>query len=204
VDLAGELTSVEAEPRASDSIPLPALEERVLVERVLDGESEAFGELVSAHLERAYRVAYRLMHHREDAEDVVQDALISALEKLDSFDVERSFGPWLQRIVVNRALNARKARSVRSTEALPLDLSGGGRSPVDAAADAELRDRLLSAMTELSDTQRDLVRLFELEGFAGPELGEMFDMPAGTVRWHLHQARKALRAALTPYERSSG
>jgi RNA polymerase sigma-70 factor, ECF subfamily len=204
VGLAAELTPVAAESPTPAAPPLPAPEERALIERVLQGDTEAFGALVDAHLERAQRVAYRLLHHREDAEDVVQDALISALEKIDTFDLERPFGPWLQRIVVNRALNVRKSRSVRTTEALPLDLSAADRSPADAASDAQLRERLATAMDELSDTQRDLVRLFEIEGFAGPELGEMFDMPAGTVRWHLHQARKALRAALAPYERSSG
>lgn len=195
---------MEAEDRSPAELPVPVPEERSLVERVLRGETEAFGALVDSHLERAYRVAYRLLGHREDAEDVVQDALLSALEKLDSFDLERPFGPWLQRIVVNRALNARKSRSLRTTEPLPLELAGSGRSPADAASDAQLRERLRSAMAGLSETQRDLIRLFELEGFAGPELGEMFDMPAGTVRWHLHQARKAMRAALAPYERSSG
>jgi len=178
--------------------------ERALVERVRRGETEAFGTLVDDHLERAYRVAYRLLGHREDAEDVVQDAVLAALEKLDSFDVERPFGPWLQRIVANRALNVRKSRSLRTTEELPLGLAGRERSPADAAADAQLRQRLETAMGGLSETQRDLLRLFEMEGFGGGELAEMFDMPAGTIRWHLHQARKAMRAALAPYERSSG
>jgi RNA polymerase sigma-70 factor, ECF subfamily len=195
---------VAAESGTPARAPAAAPDERALVERVRRGETEAFGALVDAHLERAYRVAHRLLGHHEDAEDVVQDALLAALDKLDSFDVERPFGPWLQRIVANRALNARKSRSLRTTEELPLGLAGRERSPADAAADAQLRQRLETAMEGLGETQRDLLRLFEMEGFSGAELGEMFDMPAGTVRWHLHQARKAMRAALAPYERSSG
>jgi len=180
---------------------LDELGDSELVERTRGGESRAFDVLVERHMRRSFSVAYRLLGHREDAEDLVQDAFIAALEGLDGFDTERSFGPWFTRIVVNRGLNARKARSVRNTEQLPVELASSGTLPDRAAEQAELRDRLRDVLATLPEKQRVAVQLFELEGFSGAEIAEILDIPAGTVRYHLHQARHALRDALEIYER---
>jgi len=180
---------------------LDELGDSELVERTRGGESRAFDVLVERHMRRAFSVAYRLLGHREDAEDLVQDAFIAALEGLDGFDTQRSFGPWFTRIVVNRGLNARKARSVRKTEQLPVELVSSATLPDRAAEQAELRGRLRDVLATLPEKQRVAVQLFELEGFAGAEIAEILDIPAGTVRYHLHQARHALRDALEIYER---
>jgi RNA polymerase sigma-70 factor, ECF subfamily len=172
-----------------------------LVERVRGGDARAFDALVGRHMQRAFGVAYRLLGHREDAEDLVQDAFIAALEGLDSFDAGRSFGAWFYRIVVNRGLNARKARAVRRTEELPLEVTSAEPLPDRVAEQRELRERLQAALAALPEKQRIAVQLFELEGFSGAEVAEILDIPAGTVRWHLHQARQALRSALELYQR---
>ena len=94
--------------------PSEALDdERGLVVRVQHGDSEAFGELARRHVRRAFALAYRSLRHTQDAEDLVQDALIAALDGIASFDPSRPFAPWFFRIVVNRALNAASARSTR-------------------------------------------------------------------------------------------
>ena len=67
-------------------------------------------------MEQAFRVAFRVVGHREDAEDLVQEAFLAAHQYLDSFEVGRPFGPWLMRIVVNRGANLRRSRARRSTE----------------------------------------------------------------------------------------
>jgi RNA polymerase sigma-70 factor, ECF subfamily len=150
-------------------------------------------------MRRAFSIAYRLLGHREDAEDLVQDAFLQALERIDSFDTSRSFGPWFYRILVNRGLNQRKARSVRQAELLPLDLASGDPLPDRAAEQTELRARLRAALDELPEKQRVAVQLFEIEGFSGSEIAEILGIPAGTVRYHLHQARHTLRDALEVY-----
>lgn len=172
-----------------------------LVEHVRNGETAAYDTLLTRHMRRAFAVAYRVMGQREDAEDLVQDAFIAALERIGSFEKGRSFGPWFYRILVNRGLNARKARSIRQTEMLPEQMPALGVLPDRAAEQAELRSRLHAALDTLPERQRLAVQLFELEGFSGAEIAEILEMPAGTVRWHLHQARRQLREALEIYQR---
>jgi RNA polymerase sigma-70 factor, ECF subfamily len=193
----GEFRPVRA--YAADA-PQP-VEDTVLVGRVLDGDTEAYGELVERHLRRAFSVAHRLLGHREDAEDLVQETFLVALARIDTFDLGRSFGPWFYRILVNRGLNARKARSLRYTVDVPDTAAASGPLPDRAAERAELRARVEVAMAELPERQRVALELFEVEGFSGAEIAEILEIPAGTVRWHLHQARQKLRVALDIYKR---
>jgi RNA polymerase sigma-70 factor (ECF subfamily) len=175
--------------------------EAALVEKVRRGESAAYDSLVSQYMRRAFGVAYRLLGNREDAEDLVQETFLAVLQKIDTFQRGRAFSPWFFRILVNRGLNARKSRALRTTDALPEDARAGGASPERAAEQAELRGRLRAAMDGLPERQRVIVELFELEGFAGAEIAEILEISDGTVRWHLHEARKTLRRALAVYER---
>jgi RNA polymerase sigma-70 factor, ECF subfamily len=175
-----------------------AMQDALLVERVLRGDAEAYGELVTRHMRRAFAIAYRVLGHREDAEDVVQDAFIRALERLDTHDRKRPFRAWLYRIVVNQALNHRRARTLRMTEEVPADARSMTPSPEQDTERSRLRERLEAAMGVLTEKQRTIVQLADLEEFTSAEIAEVLDMADGTVRWHLHQARRALRQALGP------
>lgn len=167
-----------------------------LVHDVRVGDAAAFDELVATHMRRAFAVAYRLLRQQQDAEDVVQDAFMAALVSLDSFDAQRPFGPWLLRIVANRALNLRKARALRQVEPIPDETTSRDASPLESAERSELRGELARALATLPEQQRWIVELFEVDGFTGPEIAAMLEMAEGTVRWHLHQARQTLRVAL--------
>lgn len=171
--------------------------DETLAERVKRGDAGAFDELTIRHMQRAFRVAYRLLGHREDAEDLVQEVFLLVLERIDSFQPGRSFSPWFFRILINRGLNARKSRALRRTDEVPDDAPALTVAPDRAAEQLEARERLRAAMDRLPETQQTVVRLFELEGFSGREIAEILELPDGTVRWHLHQARRALRKALT-------
>jgi RNA polymerase sigma-70 factor, ECF subfamily len=172
-----------------------------LVERVRRGDAAAYDALVSRHLERAFRLAFRVLGNREDAEDLVQDAFLTVLEKIGSFERGRPFLPWFNRIIVNKGLNARESRSLRQTENIPESIATSYQSPARYAEQAEVRDRVMAAIAGLPERQQAIVGLFELEGFSGVEIAEMLEISPGTVRWHLHEARRALRAALAPLER---
>jgi RNA polymerase sigma-70 factor (ECF subfamily) len=180
--------------------PLGQLEESALVERVRARDPLAFDELVRRYVRRAFAVAYHVMQHREDAEDLVQDAFIAVLEQIDRFESGRAFAPWFFRVLVNRGLNARKSRRVRRTEAVPEDAAAVGRSPHRDAEDAEFRTRLRGALQSLPERQRLVVRLAELEGFSTAEIAGIMNVAQSTVRWYLHEARRALRVALAPLE----
>src|SRR5690606_31851286 len=146
----------------------------------------------------------RLLDQREDAEDLVQDAFIASLEKIDTFDAEREFAPWFYRILVNRCLNARKSRSRRSTVEISDDATSPVASPLMETERSELRTYLTRALDRLPERQRTIVTLFDVEGFSSPEVAEILGISDGTVRWHLHQARQVLREALGPYARREG
>ncbi|HEX6927230.1 MAG TPA: sigma-70 family RNA polymerase sigma factor [Longimicrobiaceae bacterium] len=183
--------------------PVVELDDTELVERVRAGDVEAYDLLVVRHMKRAYSVAYRLLGQREDAEDLVQDAFLAALEKIDTFKQGRSFAPWFYRILVNRGLNSRKSRSLRRMDALPPEISDASRSPLRDTERAELKERLAEVLRTLPPRQKSIVELFELEGFSSLEIAEILGLSDGTVRWHLHQARAKLREALGPFVRSN-
>jgi len=174
-------------------------EEAAILARVQQGDIAAFDLVVRRYLRRAFAIAYRVLGHREDAEDLVQDAFLTALERIASFDRSRPFGPWLFRIVVNRGLNARKARAIRRTEAMPMDVTEPGEpSPASLYERTEIRERFHAALAGLSQRQRLIVELADIDGMSGVEIAAMLGVSQGTVRWHLHMARHALRKALAP------
>jgi RNA polymerase sigma-70 factor (ECF subfamily) len=179
-----------------------AEDEPALVERVRAGDAAAFDTLVGRYLPRAFAVAFRVMGQKEDAEDLVQEAFMAVLQRIDRFEAGRPFAPWFFRLLVNRGLNARKARALRVVDEIPETAANPAVGPDRDAERAELNDRLRLAMLTLPERQRLIVEMFELEGFAGPEIAEILEISDGTVRWHLHEARKTLRKALAPYARS--
>ena len=181
-------------------------DERGLVFRVQQGERDAFDELARRYARRAFAIAYRILRHTQDAEDLVQDAFIAALDAIGSFDADRRFAPWFFRIVVNRALNASSARSTRERHVTVTNLwnNDAGAVDFDPAERSEIRHRFQQALAALPRHQRLIVELSDIDGRSSTEIGEMLDLPRGTVRWHRHQARKTLRLALASlFERTT-
>src|SRR5918996_1972151 len=121
------------------------------VARVLLGDAEAYGELVGRYMRRAFSIAYRIVEQREDAEDVVQDAFIRALERLDTLQRGRPFRPWFYRIVVNQALNLRRGRAVRRTEPVPEQAASALPTPDVQAERSVMRGVLRVALDALPE-----------------------------------------------------
>ncbi len=173
-----------------------ATDEPALVVRVQQGDAEAYAVLVQRHLARGYRIAWRVLQHREDAEDAVQDAFLRALERIDQCDPERSFGPWFFRIVATTAINRQRSARRRETEELSEREISAAVGPADAASLSILRSDVDAALATLPPVQRHLIELVTFEEFTPTEAAQLLDMPPGTARWHLHEARKALRTQL--------
>ncbi len=176
-----------------------ALADGRAIARARAGDLDAFDEVVARHGARAFRVAFRLMGQREDAEDLVQDAFVLAFRNLDRYDAAQPFAPWFHRILVNRGLNLRRDRARRATEPLAEDVPAREESPGRAAERRELTERLRAALARLPERERTIVELFELEGFDSGEVAQILDMARGTVRWHLHRARRKLRRELQAF-----
>lgn len=181
--------------RAGGSEPPPAREERRLIREAQRGSAAALAALYSAHWRRAHRAAYLVLHDAAAAEDVAQDAFLAAVDALDRFDRRRPFGPWLHRIVVNRAIDWSRRESLRRRvvdEAGELEQRGGDGAP----AGADLGTDLMAALAELPVEQRAIVVLRHLLEYTPGEIARMLEMPRGTVNSRLRRALDQLGSAL--------
>ena len=190
--------SAPADPAPADDRAAARERDAALVGRIRAGDARAFDGLVHAYMRQAFQLAYRVVGHREDAEDLVQEAFLAAYQYLDSYDSERPFGPWLMRIVLNRGANLRRSRARRETEP-EVDAVSPAPSALDESERSEARVMLTRALAGLSERQRMIVTLFDVDGMTSTEIGDVLDLAPGTVRWHLHEARRTLRGALSSF-----
>lgn len=180
-------------------VPEPPVEcaertrEREVILAAQRGDRDAFAELVRLHQRRAYAVARAITATHEDAEDAVQEGFLHAYRALDRFRPEQAFGAWLHRIVANAALDIGRRRRVRDADALSDSVALPFRDP---AEQDELRRRLTAGLDGLSQRQRAVIVLHDVEGFTHGEIGGMLGIPEGTARSDLHHARAALRRTL--------
>ncbi|HWZ58460.1 MAG TPA: sigma-70 family RNA polymerase sigma factor [Gemmatimonadaceae bacterium] len=170
-----------------------------LVELVRAGDMGAYDKLVRRYLRRAYVVAFRLLEHREDAEDLVQETFMTVLSQLHTYETGRPFAPWMYRILINRGLNARRSRSRRRMEAIPDDAAGPSRETPDVLAErADVRARFQASLASLPPRQRLVVQLIEIDGLSRGEVAKVLDLSEATVRWHVCEARRVLKRVLAP------
>ena len=168
----------------------------LLVERARRGEAEAFEKLVRRHYRAAYAVALALLGSAMDAEDVCQDAFVRAIERLDELRRPERFAGWLLQIVRNRARNYHNYRRVRSAMPLEAVSTAADDDTARASERSDLRDALESALSELSEIQREVVLLHDMEGWKHREIAEALKLSEGMSRQHLMVARRTLRERL--------
>ena len=182
-------------PQLTLHTPNDAERERDLIERARGGDRDAFGALVRTHLPGAIRLAMRITRNEADAEDIVQDAFLSALRNIDDFELGRPFWPWLARIVANRSLDVVGSKG-RQGETLAETIPSDSPNPSQSAERGELMDRVRAVIATMPPRQRLVVEMYELEGASVAEIAQQTGSAAATVRWHLHVGRRTLRAAL--------
>jgi RNA polymerase sigma-70 factor (ECF subfamily) len=176
----------------------PIAESR-LVRAAQDGSAEAMESLFRRHWPQAHRAAYLVVRDSAAAEDIAQEGFLAAIRALDRFDRRRPFGPWLHRIVVNRAIDAARSRSLRR-ELRPDRLPETAASP-DSPSDP-YPDALLAALGELDPERRAIVVLRYLLDFTPGEIAKALDLPRGTVNSRLRRSLDTLRAELERGEAS--
>lgn len=179
----------------------PSETDAKLVERVRAGDGRAFDRLVRRHLRAAHAVARsKLGGNDDDADDVCQEAFMTALQRIEDCRDPERFRPWLLSIVRNKAHNYRAYLSVR--EAAPLEAVEPASDTDDASARVErheLRDELAEALAELTKLQRSVFVRFDMEGRDHGEIAEELGISRGASRFHLHAARRALRKRLSAH-----
>jgi RNA polymerase sigma-70 factor (ECF subfamily) len=170
-----------------------------LVRRAQEGYLDAYAELVNRHSLLAYRVALRILGHHQDAEDVAQDALVTAWQQLPQFRGESSFSTWLYRIVTRRALN-RIGRDRRHGSADVLSELADDSTRTDVAFERnETVDAVTAAIQALPPAQRVVVVLHHLEGLSYADVAAITASSVPAVRSQLYRARRALGSALADW-----
>jgi len=167
-----------------------------LVRSARRGDDSAFGLLVQKYRRAAYAVAYSVTGSHEDAEDAAQESFLVALERLDECRSPERFAGWLMTIVRNRSRNLVRRESLREMDPVPLSASTRLPTPEREAELSELQAVLRGALDGLPEVQREIVLLHDLEGWKHREIADRLGLPSGTVRSHLHFARRALRDVL--------
>jgi RNA polymerase sigma-70 factor (ECF subfamily) len=167
-----------------------------LVVRAQRGEPAAFEALVRQHLRPAYAVALAIVARPSDAEDVAQEALIIACERIETCREPNKFRGWMFQIVRNHSKNWLARRRLRDVASNPdaHEAVQGGPAP-DAGA---LRSHLLAALEELGPAEREVVLLHDLDGWTHPEIADALGISVVMSRQHLFQARRKLRSELLP------
>ncbi|HXJ82404.1 MAG TPA: sigma-70 family RNA polymerase sigma factor [Candidatus Methylomirabilis sp.] len=182
-------------------------DEHALIERCLAGDASAFEPLVERYRQRVWRLAYQLLHDREEAWDCAQEAFVRAFHSLSSFRGHSAFYTWLFRITVNVATDRQRSRGAQarafgaerlSEEEWKRTMPDPGARPDQAAVQAEQRERIQQSLDALPPKARTIIMLSDIEGLSYREIADVLGCPIGTVMSRLHNARKRLKALLGP------
>lgn len=188
--------------------------ESELIDRFIKADSEkAFEELMSLYQDRIFRFGSRMCGHREDAEDVVQETLLSAYRNMDSFRGDGSFQSWLFKIASSACLKKRRRRKhepereesldqlVEAREdRLPAGTPDGADEPVREAEAGQLARRLQEALLELPAIYRVVITLRDFEGLSTEETARVLGINKSAAKVRLHRARAMLQKQVACYD----
>ncbi len=206
--MAGNTTSAET----------VGISDAVAVERTLAGDREAYRALVDRHSRNIYRLAFRMMGNRQDAEEVVQESFLRGYQKLRQFAGNSNFGTWVYRIAANYAIDllrqrkaddSRRAFSSSATQDGPeLDLvcrmTDPGPSPERIAGSAQLAARMNAALNTLTPAERTAIVMRHWDGCAISEIAEVLNSSGNATKNTVFRAVAKLRKALEPFVQSHG
>jgi RNA polymerase sigma-70 factor (ECF subfamily) len=178
-----------------------------LVRQCKSGDREAFRELVERYQRKTVAIAFGILHDREDAMEVAQEAFAKVFTSIQKFKEEASFYTWLYRITVNLAIDRQRQRNRQPL--LERDDQGEGENariesvpdtaetdPYERVKDQELAERIHAALAELTPAHKAVILLREIEGLSYEEISEVLQCSRGTVMSRLHYARKKLQSRL--------
>ena len=198
-----------SEPGDDPQLP----DDRALLAAHVAGDPEAFGLLFRRHRDRLWAVALRTMGDPEEAADALQDALVSAFRRADSYRGDAAVTTWLHRVVVNACLDRLRRRKVRAADSLPDDLqeyAGRGAlststsanesrevaDPADLVLDSEQRSLVLRALDTLPPDQKSALVLVDMQGYPVEEAAKILACPSGTVKSRCSRGRARLATLL--------
>ncbi len=181
-----------------------------LVKAAQGGDQNAFGQIVTAHHERTYRLIYRIVNNESDAQDLAQQTWVKAWNKLSAFKGKSAFSTWLYRIAVFTAwdfLRKKKRRAevsfFENPEEGPLTNPAhpqiAPESPVGALRRKEIREQFQIALNSITEKQRTVLVLREIEGLSYKEIAHIMKCRIGTVMSRIHNARQSIQAKMEDF-----
>ncbi|MBN2556171.1 MAG: sigma-70 family RNA polymerase sigma factor [Anaerolineales bacterium] len=176
---------------------MPDLDDVVLLRRSLQGDVEAYGEIVARYERTVFSTAYRILGVREDAEDAAQETFVKAYRSLKQFNLDLPFAPWIRRIAANLSLNILRGR--RPQEVLEDEHVARGEAafhPEKLAIRSENRDRILSGLMALPEPYRVVVVLRHYHDMSYAEMAAALRLPLSTIKSNLFRARRMLAEIL--------
>ena len=166
-------------------------------------DDDAFSQVVEQYTDHAYNLAYRILHDPADADDVVQDAFLSAYRARDRFRGDAEVTTWLHRIVVNAALQRirreRRPREMAQSGVEEIEVPDWTPGPEESTLNSELRDKLEEALASLPDDMRAAVVLRDVEQLSAAEAAAVVGVSVSALKARLHRGRVALRDHLSRY-----
>lgn len=188
-------------PRDSDE--LTPLLELQLVEAYRDGDPDAMERLLRGYQGRVYAVCYRMIRNPEIASDLAQDSMLRVIQNLSSYDGRAKLSTWIIRVTMNCCfshMRKQKLRNHSSLDAIEESIGQMQRSgepqPDDRIQQRQQSESVQSAFQALDPDNRALLVLRDLQGLDYQQIGEVFEIPVGTVKSRLFRARAALREAV--------
>lgn len=177
-----------------------------IVQRVLQGDVNAFEKLVLEYEKSVYAITQRMTGNAEDAADMTQETFIKAYNSLSSFRGDSKFSVWLYRIATNVCLDFLRSRSRKPTVSLSVEDDDGEEVELDIADESQSPERLLErgltrdavrrGLDALSPEYRQILLLREIQGLSYEEIADVLTLEVGTVKSRIFRARKRLCAFL--------
>ena len=211
----GDLPDPKAESAVAEAGAVA--DETEIIEAVLQGEKERYGELVSRYQLAAWKLAYSFVGDWEEAKDLSQNSFVKAYQHLRSFRAGARFSTWLYRITANECMDFLRRRGRRlellilsgsdgenPDDAPALDPADPAAGPRQTAHERDLAGRLARAVERLPMNQRTAFSLHHLSGLPLEEVSRVMGCRAGTVKTHLFRAAQSLRLLIEPYLKREG
>ncbi|KAF1678918.1 RNA polymerase sigma factor SigW [Bacillus mexicanus] len=176
------------------------------IKQVKKGDQDAFADIVDIYKDKIYQLCYRMLGNVHEAEDIAQEAFIRAYVNIDSFDINRKFSTWLYRIATNLTIDRIRKKKpdyyldakVAGTEGLTMysQIAADGVLPEDEVVSLELSNTIQQKILKLPDKYRTVIVLKYIDELSLIEIGEILNIPVGTVKTRIHRGREALRKQL--------
>jgi RNA polymerase sigma-70 factor (ECF subfamily) len=173
-------------------------DQRALIERARRGDASAQRALYETHVERVYRLTFRLTGIEHLARELTQDTFVRAFASIDGFRGESAFGTWLHTIAVSVSLNELKRRKRNNAREAPLEeaLTMSRSAPL---SDPIMRERLMAAVNALPEGCRTVFMMHDAEGYTHEEIAAALGVTPGTSKAQLSRGRAKLRIALAEF-----